>query len=79
MCMHCYFPFQRFECSRENASSRSPLFSRGSLTRRSFNAGALATGLALSTRALAADSETVKIGTFGPFTGPAAGLGLQAK
>ena len=76
MCRYCGLLTHELESSDD---SQKPIAAGQSLTRRGFNAGALATGLAFSTRALAADSETVKIGTFGPFTGPAAGLGLQAK
>jgi branched-chain amino acid transport system substrate-binding protein len=49
------------------------------LTRRGFAAGTFAAGLGLYNPARAADANTIKIGTFGPFTGPASGLGLQAK
>jgi branched-chain amino acid transport system substrate-binding protein len=79
MCMCCGLPMQLIGCSDVDASSVSGGTTVPSLTRRSFSAGALAAGLAASTRSLAADAQTVKIGTFGPFTGPAAGLGLEAK
>src|SRR5216683_71592 len=80
MCMYCALAGLRFGRSIEgSATTPNGADSGPKLTRRGFGAGALAVGLTLSSRTLAADSSTVKIGTFGPFTGPAAGLGLQAK
>jgi branched-chain amino acid transport system substrate-binding protein len=80
MCRYCGLPVQRIDgADPEDASSQSPVPTLPSLTRRRFSAGALAAGLAAATRAFAADAETIKLGTFGPFTGPAAGLGLEAK
>lgn len=49
------------------------------LSRRNFNVGLVAAGLVASGRAFASDDAAVKIGTFGPYTGPASGLGLEAK
>jgi branched-chain amino acid transport system substrate-binding protein len=78
MCMHCSAAsLQSSSLNCEGAAA--PERTVAGLTRRSFGAGMLAAGLTLSRRALAADAATVKIGTFGPFTGPAAGLGLEAK
>jgi branched-chain amino acid transport system substrate-binding protein len=80
MCMNCVMASLRYRQPDENSDAMlDPGASSAGLTRRSFGAGTLAAGLAMTTRALAADSSTVKIGTFGPFTGPAAGLGLEAK
>jgi len=78
MCMHCAMASLQpasFNCDPVAAPERSG----ARLTRRAFGAGMLAAGLTGGHRALAADSATIKIGTFGPFTGPAAGLGLEAK
>jgi branched-chain amino acid transport system substrate-binding protein len=80
MCMHCAMASLRF--ARSNAPSaptRSPIASGPALTRRGFGAGILAAGLTIGNGAHAQGSSSVKIGTFGPFTGPAAGLGLEAK
>ena len=74
MCMNCAMASLQLNRA-ETMPSR--IASGPSLTRRSFGAGLLAAGLTIGKRAQAAD--TVRIGTFGPFTGPAAGLGLQAK
>src|SRR5215471_12566354 len=80
MCMYCSLPMRGIERSNGHRTNAQPTVAAvPSLTRRSFSAGVLAAGLAASTRAFAADSQTVKIGTFGPFTGPAAGIGLEAK
>jgi branched-chain amino acid transport system substrate-binding protein len=49
-----------------------------SITRRAFGAGTFAVGLAAASGAFAAP-ESIKIGTFGPLTGPAAPLGIEAK
>ena len=74
MCMNCAMASLQLN----RAATMPPRIASGpSLTRRSFGAGLLAAGLTIGKRAQAAD--TVRIGTFGPFTGPAAGLGLQAK
>jgi branched-chain amino acid transport system substrate-binding protein len=80
MCMNCALASLRFGRSNAQAATTPDDIASGPpLTRRSFGAGVLAAGLTIGNRTLAADSITVKIGTFGPFTGPAAGLGLQAK
>ncbi len=77
MCMDCAMASLRFRRSTENSEA---VHTGPKLTRRSFGAGVLAAGLTVSSRrGLAADSSTVKLGTFGPFTGPASGLGLEAK
>src|SRR5436190_3179025 len=73
MCMHC--ALASLGSGRPTEGTQPP----SNLTRRSFGAGALALGLTGRKRAFAQGSNTVKIGTFGPFTGPAAGLGVQAK
>jgi branched-chain amino acid transport system substrate-binding protein len=72
--MHC-------EIANLQPPSRNdpPLAGRLGLTRRSFAMGAFIAGLSFGKPARAADASTVKIGTFGPFTGPASGLGLEAK
>ncbi len=78
MCMHCAVASLQsgaLHCDPVATPDRTV----SGLTRRGFGAGMLAAGLTLGRRALAADAATVKIGTFGPFTGPAAGLGLEAK
>jgi branched-chain amino acid transport system substrate-binding protein len=78
MCMHCSaasLQSSSLNCEAVVAHERAA----PRLTRRSFGAGMLAAGLTLSRRTRAADAATFKIGTFGPFTGPAAGLGLEAK
>jgi branched-chain amino acid transport system substrate-binding protein len=77
--MYCSLASVRFRRSHGDAAAPNPDEDGTKLTRRSFNAGAVAAGLTIGQHALAAESGTVKIGTFGPFTGPAAGLGLQAK
>jgi len=78
MCMHCSAAsLQSRSLSCEGVAA--PERTLPGLTRRSFGASMLAAGLTLGHRALAADAATIKIGTFGPFTGPAAGLGLEAK
>ena len=78
MCMYC--AMASLQSSSLNCEGvLAPERTASGLTRRSFGAGMLAAGLTLGRRALAADAATVKIGTFGPFTGPAAGLGLEAK
>src|SRR5438552_15698917 len=79
MCMHCALASLRFHQSNDEPGTLDSGGPGSKLTRRSFGAGALAAGLTVGQRAFAAESSTVKIGTFGPFTGPAAGLGLQAK
>jgi branched-chain amino acid transport system substrate-binding protein len=74
MCMNCAMASLQLN----RAETMPPRIASGpSLTRRSFGTGLLAAGLTIGKRAQAAD--TVRIGTFGPFTGTAAGLGLQAK
>ena len=74
MCMHCALVSLRSD--RPNGGTMPQHAApRSQLTRRSFGAGALAVGLTGGKGALAQGSSTVKIGTFGPFTGPAAGLG----
>jgi branched-chain amino acid transport system substrate-binding protein len=78
MCMHCAVASLQsgaLHCDPVATPDRTV----SGLTRRGFGAGMLAAGLTIGHRALAADAATVKIGTFGPFTGPAAGLGLEAK
>jgi branched-chain amino acid transport system substrate-binding protein len=78
MCMHCAVASLQsgaLHCDPVATPDRTV----SGLTRRGFGAGMLAAGLTIGRRALAADAATVKIGTFGPFTGPAAGLGLEAK
>jgi len=81
MCMYCALgqlrlgPSDRGKDGKESARTTSV----GNLSRRTFNLGAAAASLTFARGALAADSQTIKIGTFGPFTGPAAGLGLEAK
>jgi branched-chain amino acid transport system substrate-binding protein len=77
MCMYC--TMANLQLSSPNSVSPEHRESMPRLTRRSFGAGIVATGLTISGRALGADANTVKIGTFGPFTGPASGLGLEAK
>jgi branched-chain amino acid transport system substrate-binding protein len=79
MCMYCALASLRLGRSDVRSATADYTHSGSKLTRRSFGAGALAAGLTVGQRAFAAESSTVKIGTFGPFTGPAAGLGLQAK
>jgi branched-chain amino acid transport system substrate-binding protein len=80
MCMYCAIESLRTGgLSRNTAMASDHHTSSHKLTRRTFNAGALAAGLTYANRAFAADSNTIKIGTFGPLTGPAAGLGLEAK
>src|SRR5712691_5297230 len=79
MCMYCALASLRLGRSDVRSATADYTHSGSKLTRRSFGAGALAAGLTVGQRAFAAESGTVKIGTFGPFTGPAAGLGLQAK
>ena len=79
MCMYCSLASLRFRRAHGEAATPDRDEGRARLTRRSFSAGAIAAGLTGGQRTLAAESGTVKIGTFGPFTGPAAGLGLQAK
>jgi len=74
--MYCALGNLRFHAA-DSADAAGEAGASRKLTRRTFNAGAVAAGLSLTTRAFAAD--TIKIGTFGPFTGPAAGLGLEAK
>ena len=78
MCMHCALASLRSDRSNRETMPQHAQ-PRSQLTRRSFGAGALAVGLTGGKGALAQGSSTVKIGTFGPFTGPAAGLGVQAK
>jgi branched-chain amino acid transport system substrate-binding protein len=78
MCMYC--AMAGLQPASSDASIESSHRERNHrLTRRGFNAGLLAAGLGASSVARAADSQTIKIGTFGPFTGPAAGLGTEAK
>src|SRR6516165_2981571 len=78
MCMHCSAAsLQSGSLNCEGVAARERTVP--GLTRRSLGASVLAAGLTLGHRALAADAATIKIGTFGPFTGPAAGLGLEAK
>ncbi|MGH7489097.1 MAG: ABC transporter substrate-binding protein, partial [bacterium] len=79
MCMNCAVANLLFGRSSNEGHRADHVGIGPKLTRRSFSASALAAGLTMSRRALGADSSTVKIGTFGPFTGPAAGLGLEAK
>jgi branched-chain amino acid transport system substrate-binding protein len=78
MCMHCAVASLQSGALHYD-SVATPDRTVSGLTRRGFGAGMLAAGLTIGRRALAADAATVKIGTFGPFTGPAAGLGLEAK
>jgi branched-chain amino acid transport system substrate-binding protein len=78
MCMHCAVASLQSGALHYD-SVATPDRTVSGLTRRGFGAGMLAVGLTIGRRALAADAATVKIGTFGPFTGPAAGLGLEAK
>jgi branched-chain amino acid transport system substrate-binding protein len=78
MCMHCAVASLQsgaLHCDPVATPDRTV----SGLTRRGFGVGMLAAGLTIGRRALAADAATVKIGTFGPFTGPAAGLGLEAR
>jgi branched-chain amino acid transport system substrate-binding protein len=78
MCMHCAVASLQsgaLHCDPIATPDRTV----SGLTRRGFGVGMLAAGLTIGRRALAADAATVKIGTFGPFTGPAAGLGLEAR
>jgi branched-chain amino acid transport system substrate-binding protein len=78
--MHCAMASLRFGRSNAGfAPTPGHSASEPTLTRRSFGAGVLAAGLTIGNRAFAGETGTVKIGTFGPFTGPAAGLGLEAK
>lgn len=80
MCMYCAIGSLRFGLpNRTGATKETRRESSHKLSRRTFNAGALAAGLTFAKGARAADSSTIKIGTFGPFTGPAAGLGLESK
>lgn len=80
MCMYCAMGRLQLGVgkgySRDGAKTTETVHT---LSRRSFNFGAAVAGLTFAKGALAADSQTIKIGTFGPFTGPAAGLGLEAK
>jgi branched-chain amino acid transport system substrate-binding protein len=78
MCFYCAMGNVRFGKSKLHTNELDSA-SGPRLTRRAFGAGAVAAGLTLTNRAFAADSATIKIGTFGPFTGPAAGAGLEAK
>jgi branched-chain amino acid transport system substrate-binding protein len=78
MCMHCAVASLQSGALHYD-SVATPDRTVSGLTRRGFGAGMLAAGLTIGRRALAADAATVKVGTFGPFTGPAAGLGLEAK
>ena len=78
MCMHCAVASLQSGALNSDPVA-TPDRTVAGLTRRGFGAGMLAAGLTISRRALAADAATVKIGTFGPFTGPAAGLGLEAR
>lgn len=75
MCLRCAMAY----LDLPTGDDRSVGPSSDGMTRRIFNTGLLAAGLTASSRAFGASSETIKIGTFGPFTGPAAGLGLEAK
>jgi branched-chain amino acid transport system substrate-binding protein len=77
MCMHC--AVASLQSGALHCDPVTPDRTVSGLTRRGFGAGMLAAGLTIGRRALAADAATVKIGTFGPFTGPAAGLGLEAR
>ena len=80
MCMYCAIGQSRFGLSnQDSAATHSGTEPVPALTRRAFNVGAVAAGLTFAKGASAANSSTIKIGTFGPFTGPAAGLGLEAK
>lgn len=72
MCLYCGAFTAAFKHSKQQTA-------KSALTRRSFNTGLVTAGLFAATPALAADSQTIKIGSFGPFTGPASGLGLQAR
>jgi branched-chain amino acid transport system substrate-binding protein len=74
MCLYCGAFTAAFKHSRPQ-TAQSDL----ALTRRSFNGGLVGAGLFAASPALAADSQTIKIGSFGPFTGPASGLGLQSR
>ena len=76
MCMYCGVATSEFKCSNQQMAESAP---QHLVTRRSFNAGLVTAGLFASSPTRAADSQTIKIGSFGPFTGPASGLGLQAR
>ena len=78
MCLSCAIALLRSGMmNRDLAAKHDP--DRSKLSRRTFNAGLLAAGLATSREAFAKDDASIKIGTFGPYTGPASGLGLEAK
>lgn len=78
MCVYCAMGRLRFGPTKYENLADAERRSVG-LSRRGFNVGVVAAGLVAAGAARAMDFETIKIGTFGPFTGPAAGLGLEAK
>ena len=54
---------------QQDSPDATPPAGEPRLSRRSFAAGALVAGLGIRNPARAADANTIKIGTFGPFTG----------
>jgi branched-chain amino acid transport system substrate-binding protein len=80
MCMYCAMGRLRFgRSNQESATKDTQTEPAHKLTRRTFSVGAVAAGLTFARGARGADSNTIKIGTFGPLTGGAAGLGLESK
>ncbi len=79
MCMYCAIEGHRLGPAERDRGNDREGTSRSGVSRRNFTLGAAAATLTVGRPALAADPQTIKIGTFGPFTGPAAGLGLEAK
>ena len=80
MCLGCAFARLRYGGTRNGFAAQNQ-HREPALSRRTFGAGLLAAaaGVTTSRRAFAVGDSTIKIGTFGPYTGPASGLGLEAK
>ena len=79
-CLGCAFARLRYGGTRNGFAAQKE-HHESTLSRRTFNAGLLAAaaGAGTSRKAFAAGDATIKIGTFGPYTGPASGLGLESK